>query len=72
MASQEEFKQKPNVVTQEDLERLIRQYEIEKAQRNQSDEELRRINESAALEQKQYDDKWEGKPTGSRPEDDED
>lgn len=37
---------------------------------NLRDEEIRQYNERTALEQKQYDDKWEGKPTGLRPEED--
>lgn len=65
MATQEELNKQ-----REDLERLIRQSEIEKLQQNLRDEEQRQIRRRTALEQKQYDDKWEGKPTGSRPEED--
>ena len=65
MATQEELNK------QRELERKIQQrIEQERAKQILREEELRRIREKALNEQKQQDDRREGKPTGTRPEED--
>jgi len=65
MATQEELNK------QRELERKIKQQiEQERAKQILREEEIRRIREKALNEQKQQDNRREGKPTGTRPEED--